>query len=128
MLMGHFSKDRPEGLLYTTAWHSSIASMVLTASSPPDCVLCAGLFFSSAANQDVVIWSAQILQALCSASVVILPTTLFLLTSCFKYQTCAPRDGLCCFAGYLDTVACLATRPSSGSHARAARFRPSPRY
>jgi hypothetical protein len=52
----------------------------------------------------------QTLWAFCSASVVTLPTTLLLLTSCSKCLTCAPRDSLWCFAGHLDTVAYLATR------------------
>jgi hypothetical protein len=59
--MGHFFKDRQEVLFYTTARHSPAASTVLTVSLPPNCVLCTGLFFSSAANQDVAILSVHIL-------------------------------------------------------------------
>jgi hypothetical protein len=59
--MGHSSKDLKGELLYTTARHSPTAFMVLTASSPPNCMLCTGLFCSFAANQDVTILSVQTL-------------------------------------------------------------------
>jgi hypothetical protein len=59
ILMGHSSKDRRGALLYTTARHFSIAFVVLTAHSPPNRVLCTGLFFSFAANQNVTILSVQ---------------------------------------------------------------------
>jgi hypothetical protein len=49
------------------------------------------------------------LEVLCNVSAVTLPTTVLLLRSCFIYSTCAPRGSLWCFAGYLDTVAYLAT-------------------
>jgi hypothetical protein len=56
------------------------------------------------------------------ASVVTIPTTLLLLRSSSTHPPCAPRDSLWCFAGYLDTVACMETRPRTWQLCRASRY------
>jgi hypothetical protein len=58
--MGNFSKDRQGAAFYTTDRRSPTAFTVSTMSSPPNGMLCTGLSFSFAANQDVTILSVQI--------------------------------------------------------------------